>query len=83
MERTGVWQYGLAGYYAQQIQNDYQNNSLVLPSGKHLTALDLGPVLAYDIPSLKTTIKLKIYIPVTAENTVNSVRGFVTFGFKL
>ncbi len=82
-ERTGVWQYGLAGYYARQIENDYVNGSLVLPTGKRLEAFDLGPVLAYDIPSLKATFKLKIYVPVFEQNTLNSVRGFVSVGFKL
>jgi hypothetical protein len=73
-QKTGRWQYGLQGFYADQFQNDLQNGAIVKPGGKRLQLMDLGPLLAYSFPELHSTLKSKFEIPIYTQNSVNTYR---------
>jgi hypothetical protein len=76
-ERTGRWQYGLAGTYAFQLQGD-KKNGVEVPGGNKIGVVSLGPVVAYRIPSWKSVIKAKVLLPVYARNTAHQVTAVVT-----
>jgi hypothetical protein len=76
-ERTGHWQYGLAGNYAFQLQGDKQHG-VELPNGNKIGIVTLGPVVAYTIPSWKSQIKAKLQLPVYTRNTAHQVAGMVS-----
>ena len=80
--RVGRSQFGLAGFYAEQISSDHRGSELVAPEGRHLRNLSLGPVLAYDFPEQRATIKLKILVPVELRNTLNTTRVILGYGLK-
>jgi hypothetical protein len=75
-ERTGRWQYGLAGNYAFQLQGDKQHG-VEIPGGNKIGIVALGPVVAYQIPSWKSEIKAKLQFPVYTRNTAHQVAGMV------
>ncbi|MFM0229594.1 SphA family protein [Paraburkholderia sediminicola] len=76
-ERTGRWQYGLAGNYAFQLQGDKQYG-VELPGGNKIGIVTLGPVVAYQIPSWKSEIKAKLQLPVYTRNTAHQVAGMIS-----
>ena len=76
-ERTGQWQYGLAGLYAWQLQGD-KKNGMEVPGGNKIGVVSLGPVVAYRIPGWKSVIKAKVLLPVYARNTAHQVTAVVT-----
>jgi hypothetical protein len=76
-ERSGRWQYGIAGFYAWQLQGD-KVNGVEVPGGNKLGVVALGPVLAYRIPSWKSVIKAKLLLPVYTRNTAHQVTAVVT-----
>jgi hypothetical protein len=78
-ERIGRWQIGVQGYYARQWEDDYQNGQSVAPNGKRLVTAGVGPIISYDIPKWKSSVKLKIQIPVYSRNTMGISRAFVIF----
>jgi hypothetical protein len=81
-ERTGPWQYGIQGYYAQQITHDIRDGDPVNPDGKQLMALALGPVVAYDLPHHGGTIKVKLTVPIGQRNTTSTTRLIVGYSRK-
>lgn len=78
-ERIGRWQIGVQGYYARQWEDDTQNGRVVAPNGKRLVAANVGPIISYDIPEWKSTVKFKVQLPVYSRNTMGIGRAFVTF----
>lgn len=76
-ERSGRWQYGIAGYYANQIQGDKKNGT-ELPSGNKLRVFAIGPVVSYKIPEWKSVIKAKLQVPVYVRNTAHQISAVVT-----
>lgn len=78
-ERSGRWQYGVSGYYARQWGDDTQNGVPVLGNGKRLVSAAVGPVIAYDIPEWKASVKLKVNFPVYSRNTSSMTRVFLAF----
>jgi hypothetical protein len=82
-ERIGRFQVGVAGFYAFQVADDKQFGISVPPDGQRVKLLDLGAVLAYDMPELGAGIKIKVLQTVFVENSAHS-RGIVlTFVKKL
>ncbi|MFL9889211.1 transporter [Paraburkholderia agricolaris] len=67
-ERIGRWQAGLAGNYATQFSDDYQDGTIVQPAGRRYGSLTLGPVVSLDIPAWKSNLKFKAEIPVYTRN---------------
>ena len=63
-------QAGLAGAYARQVNNDLTaTGGIAAPNGNIYEKFILGPVLAYDSPTLNTTFKVKATFGVHNENT--------------
>ena len=71
-ERVGRLQIGAAGFYAFQVADDKQFGVTVPPDGRRAEVLDLGAVVAYDIPELGAFVKVKVLVTAIAANTVRS-----------
>jgi hypothetical protein len=82
-ERIGRFQLGVAGFYATQIADDKQFGIRIPPDGRRGSALDLGGVLAYDMPEYGASVKIKGLATVINENTVGSYGISVGFIKKL
>ncbi|MDR8394713.1 transporter [Paraburkholderia sp. USG1] len=76
-QRSGRWQYGIAGNYAVQL-NDDKLNGTVVPGGDRLGLVTLGPVVSYEIPSWKSVVKAKLQLPVYTRNTAHQSALLVT-----
>jgi hypothetical protein len=82
-ERIGRFQVGVAGFYAFQVADDTQFGIPVPPDGQRVKILNLGGVLAYDMPEFGAMIKIKTLQSVFVENSAHT-RGIVlTFVKKL
>jgi hypothetical protein len=82
-ERIGRFQAGVAGFYAFQVADDTQFGIAVPPDGQRVKILNLGGVLAYDMPEFGAMIKIKTLQSVFVENSAHT-RGIVlTFVKKL
>ncbi|WP_341317497.1 transporter [Paraburkholderia sp. IMGN_8] len=82
-ERVGRWQAGVAGCYATQLSDDTINGIQAPPNGKRLASVALGPVLAYDIPDWKASVKIKVQLPVAQRNALNLTKVIVSFSKAL
>ena len=71
-EHVGRFQLGLTGFYTTQVADDRQFGVPLLPDGRRTRVLDLGGVLAYDLPEYASSIKVKALHTVITENNVNS-----------
>jgi hypothetical protein len=71
-ERIGRLQIGAAGFFAFQVADDKQFGVTIPPDGRRAEVLDLGAVVAYDIPELGAFLKVKGLTTVIAANTVRS-----------
>jgi hypothetical protein len=78
-ERIGRWQVGVQGYYTRQWGGDTQDGQPVAPNGKRLVAAAVGPVVNYDIPEWKSSVKFKLTLPVYARNTLGVGYAYVIF----
>lgn len=83
-ERFTGFQAGVAGNYAHQTTPDQLHGADVAPHGNYLVRATAGPVVAFDIPSLKATVKAKILADYYDRNTFGDrITGTVTLSFKL
>ncbi len=82
-ERSGRWQYGVAGFGAFQVASDVQNGSIVKPAGKYFDAAKIGPVVAYDLPRFGMTFKVKVGAPLYNRNTIFGPQVVFAMGLKL
>jgi len=80
-ERIGRFQAGVAGFYAFQVADDTQFGVPVPPDEQRARILNVGGVVAYDMPEYGAAIKLKVLNTVFVENNVHS-RGIVFSVFK-
>jgi hypothetical protein len=80
-ERIGRWQVGVAGFYAVQSEDDELLGVRVPPDGRRAKVLNLGGVVAYDLPEHSASIKIKTLSTVSAENAPHS-HGVVAGWFK-
>jgi hypothetical protein len=71
-EHIGRVQLGLAGFYTAQIADDRQFGVPLLPDGRRTRVLDLGGVLAYDLPEYASSMKIKALRTVISDNNVNA-----------
>lgn len=78
-ERIGRWQVGVQGFYARQWEDDVQNGAIVAGNGRRLVAAGVGPIVSYDIPEWKSSVKLKIQLPVVTHNSLAITRAYVIF----
>jgi len=69
-ERWSNFQAGIAGAYAQQLNDDLSaTGAIVSPDGDKYEKFILGPVFAWDSPELETTFKVKASFGIHNENT--------------
>lgn len=71
-ERVGRLQIGAAGFYAFQVADDKQFGVTIPPDGRRAEVLELGGVVAYDLPELGAFFKVKALTTIIAANTVRS-----------
>jgi hypothetical protein len=71
-EHIGRFQAGVAGFYAVQTEGDRIDGALIPPDGRRGQVMQIGGVLAYDIPEQAASAKIKALTSVFAENTVMS-----------
>jgi hypothetical protein len=69
-EHIGGWQVGLTGYCARQIEDDRIFGMIAPPDGRRALTLQLGGIVAYDIPERNASLKLKATDTAYVENTV-------------
>lgn len=67
-ERVGRVQAGLAGFYSFQVEDDKSLGVPVAPDGRRVRLLELGGVIAYDLPELGASTKLRVLKAVIHEN---------------
>lgn len=77
-ERLARWQFGITGFYANEMGDD-RINGVTVPGGRRFGAMSMGPVAAYDIPEIKGSVKLKVLIPVYARNSVANTMVYLGF----
>jgi hypothetical protein len=81
-ERIGRFQIGVAGFYAVQVADDMRFGRPVPPDGRRGEAMQIGPIVGYDMPELAAAMKFKVLASVITANTVKA-HGFVlTFAKK-
>jgi hypothetical protein len=78
-EHIGRFQIGAAGAYVVQIQDDRLFGVPIPPDGRRVEVLQLGGVVAYDMPEYASSVKLKANSTVFATNAVTF--WSVTFGW--
>ena len=71
-ERIGRFQLGLAGFYTFQVADDRQFGVRLPPDGRRVEILDLGGVIAYDMPEYGASLKVKALTTAITHNTVGS-----------
>lgn len=79
-EHIGAFQVGGAGFYVFQIANDKSFGVALPPDGRQLQFLEVGGVLAYDIPRYAASVKIKV---LTTAFTVNTVRSSTGVAFSM
>ncbi|HDR9586012.1 TPA: transporter [Burkholderia stabilis] len=82
-EVIGKWQVGVAGYYARQFTDDRRNGQPV-PGGNRFASAAVGPVVAYNIPECKCSIKFKAQFSVFTRNSLapNAAYLFISKAFN-
>ena len=82
-ERIGLVQFGVAGLYAEQIEDDEKFGIAVSPDGRRAKGLSLGPVVAIDLPALAASLKIKLQKSVIKQNATDGSAVLVTYGMKI
>lgn len=77
--RYGRFQAGITGFYAFQFGNDQQFGIIVPPDGRRTELLQLGGLVAYDMPEYAVSMKVKALTVIHAENAAKSTT--IVFGF--
>ncbi len=80
--RIGNWEFGLAGFYAQQVQRDTIRGTSVYPNGDRLLALGLGPVASYTFPKLRSEVKVKFLRNLYDQNSISLSELVVSYAMK-
>jgi hypothetical protein len=61
-----------SGFYAYQPEDDQLNGVRIPPDGHRAAIVEIGPVLAYDMPEHDMTMKLKTATSIYSINTVEA-----------
>jgi hypothetical protein len=70
-EHIGRFQVGAAGFYVTQIEDDELLGVPLVPDGRQVKGLELGGIVAYDMPEYNSSMKLKAISTVFVENSVS------------
>jgi hypothetical protein len=68
-EHIGRFQIGATGFYAVQVEDDKLFGAPIPPDGRRAAILQLGGIASYDMPEHASSINLKSFSSVFAENT--------------
>ncbi len=79
-ERWGRYQFGLAGYYAWQVEDDTWDGRVLPPHGWQVESLGLGPIVNYDLPEYGASLKMKSFFTVHEVNAIEA--WYVVFGWS-
>ena len=71
-EHIGKFQVGFAGFYAFQTEDDKIFGKSIPPDGRRAAVLEIGPVIAYDMPEHEMSVKIKTVSSVYSINTVEA-----------
>lgn len=71
-EKIGQLQLGLAGFHVFQVDDDKQLGTRIPPDGRRANILQLGGVVAYDMPEHGASLKVKALKTVINDNAVES-----------
>lgn len=82
-QRTGLWQYGIAGTYAKQVGDDRAGDGSRPNNGNRLMDLGAGPYIARDIPSAGLSIQFKALIDLKSKNRVEQDTYMLALAFPL
>ncbi|WLH97865.1 transporter [Pseudomonas hefeiensis] len=74
-QRSGLWQYGLAGQYAKQIEDDTFHGESLEPDGNRMQLASVGPIVSRMFPEVGLMVKAKGSVNVKAVNgmSINSL----------
>lgn len=76
-EVVGRWQLGVAGYYARQLTDDKVNGER--RSGNRFAGAAVGPVVSYNIPDCKCSVKFKAQFSVFTRNSLAPNAAYLFF----
>jgi hypothetical protein len=79
-EHIGRFQVGVTGFYAWQVEDDKIAGITAPPDGRRGSALEVGGIVAFDMPEYASSVKLKAIAAPFAANTVtgwNVVLGWI------
>jgi hypothetical protein len=79
-ERIGRWQIGLAGVFGVQTETDERAGTPLKDT--EALAIILGPVVNYDMPETRSSVKAKMLRTVYAENFVEALTFVLTWHRK-
>lgn len=82
-EKIGRFQIGVGGFYAFQAEDDKLFGVPVPPNGHRAEAMQIGPLIAYDMPEHLAVLKFKWLESTIAVNTVKAHGFVVTLAKKL
>jgi hypothetical protein len=82
-EHIGRFQVGAAGYYAVQVADDRLSGTSVPPDGRRAEVLNIGALVAYDMPEYASLLKVKVLNTVLVRNTPSAFGVAVTWVRKL
>ncbi len=68
-EHIGRFQVGATGFYAVQLEDDKINGVPIPPDGRQGSVLQVGGIIAYDMPEVAASLKLKALASPIATNT--------------
>ena len=71
-EHIGRFQVGVTGFYAFQVEDDELFGVPIPPDGRRLKISSLGPIVAFDMPTYNSSVKVKALTTLLTENTVRS-----------
>ena len=81
-EHIGRFQVGAAGYYAVQVADDRLSGAPVPPDGRRAEVLNVGAVIAYDMPEYGSLLKVKALQTVIVRNTPSAFGVAITWAKK-
>jgi len=69
----------VTGFYAFQVANDRLFGVPIPPDGRKGEAMEIGGIVAYDMPENSASMKVKVLTTVIAANTVKSYGAVIGF----
>ena len=81
-DRIGRFEFGIAGFYAQQLTRDNIRGAVVFPNGDRLLTVGLGPVVSYTFPKLGSELKIKFLRNLYQQDSLSLSELVVSYAMK-